>query len=99
MDSKTRSDYTKEAFEVAKFIGIVGFGAGFIGPAIVSPGSNQGPLFGIVISGPLSFIYGLFIGFLPSIFSPFRKIRYDILKFAGALVCAGVVMTYVVASK
>jgi len=56
----TPSNYTKEAFEVAKFIGIVGFGAGFIGPLIVHPGSNQGPLFGIIISGPLSFIYGMF---------------------------------------
>ena len=61
---ENNTDNTKEAFEVAKFIGIVGFSAGFVGPAIVSPASNQGPLFGIIISGPLSFIYGLFVGFL-----------------------------------
>ena len=92
-------DNTKEAFEVAKFIGVVGFGAGFIGPLIVSPGSNQGALFGIIISGPLSFMFGLFIGFLPKIFPPLNKIRYDILKFAGALICAVAVMSYVIVSK
>jgi hypothetical protein len=92
-------DKTKEAFEVAKFIGIVGFGAGFIGPAIVSPGSNQGPLFGIIISGPLSFLYGLFVGFLPAMFPIFKNVRYDMRKFTGALICAAAVMGYVIASK
>ena len=98
-DNDTPSNYTKEAFEVAKFIGIVGFGAGFIGPLIVHPGSNQGPLFGIIISGPLSFIYGMFIGFLPVIFSPFKKVRYDILKVVGALICFAAITAYLIASK
>jgi hypothetical protein len=41
MDSDTPPNFKKEAFEAAKFIGIVGFGAGFIGPFFVHPGSNQ----------------------------------------------------------
>jgi len=93
------TERTKEAFEVAMFVGVVGFGAGFIGPFFVHPGSNQGPLFGIIISGPLSFVFGLFIGYLPAIFAPFRKIRHDVFKFVGALICYALTATYLVASK
>ena len=93
--------HTKQAFEAAKFIGIVGFGAGFIGPFFVHPGSGspQGPLFGIIISGPLSFVFGLFIGYLPAIFSPLKKTRPDVLKFIGAIICFAVTATYIIASK
>jgi hypothetical protein len=44
-------------------------------------------------------IYGLFVGFLPAMFPLFKKVRYDMLKFAGALICAAAVMAYVIASK
>lgn len=43
-------------------LGIIGFIIGFIGP-IISTGANDGPLFGIFISGPLGFIVGAFNGF------------------------------------
>jgi hypothetical protein len=98
MDNDTHPNYTKEAFEIAKFVGIVGFGAGFIGPFFVHPGSNQGPLFGIIISGPLSFAFGMFMGFLPAIFPPLRKIRYDILKFVGAFICFFAIASYMIIS-
>jgi hypothetical protein len=91
--------HTKEAFEAAKFIGIVGFGAGFIGSFFVHPGSSQGPLFGIIISGPLSFVFGLFISYLPAIFSPLKKIRPDVLKSIGAIMCFAVTAMYLSASK
>ena len=42
--------------------GFIFFIPGFFGPLIFSPESNQGPLFGIFITGPLGFILGLFIG-------------------------------------
>jgi uncharacterized membrane protein YeaQ/YmgE (transglycosylase-associated protein family) len=42
--------------------GSIGFVAGFIGPMIFSPESNQGPLLGIFITGPVGFLVGLIAG-------------------------------------
>jgi hypothetical protein len=39
-------------------LGVVGFAAGFFGPIIFSPKSNQGPLLGIFVTGPLGFVVG-----------------------------------------
>ena len=39
-------------------LGAIGFCAGFFGPIILTPEANQGPLFGIFISGPLGLILG-----------------------------------------
>ena len=91
--------HTIEAFETAKIIGIVSFGTGFIGPFFVHQSSPQGPLFGIIISAPLSFMFGLCIGYLPAIFSPLKKTRPDVLKFIGAIICFAVTASYVIAAK
>jgi hypothetical protein len=40
-------------------VGTVCFLAGFIGPMIFFPSSNQGPLLGIFITGPAGFLLGL----------------------------------------
>ena len=45
-------------------LGIVGFLGGFVGPVIFTPEANQGPLLGILITGPLGFILGLIVGFV-----------------------------------
>ena len=42
----------------ALIVGGVGFFAGFIGPIIIFPHSNQGPLLGIFITGPLGVVIG-----------------------------------------
>jgi len=39
-------------------IGAAGFAAGFFGPLIFAPDANQGPLVGILISGPLGLVLG-----------------------------------------
>jgi len=44
--------------------GFISFILGFIGPIIITPEANQGPLLGIFITGPLGFTLGLFIGWL-----------------------------------
>jgi len=45
-------------------LGAAGFVAGFIGPMIFVPDANQGPLFGMLISGPIGAVLGLaFFGF------------------------------------
>ena len=48
----------------AVVIGAVGFCAGFFGPIIFTPQSNQGPMLGIFITGPLGFIAGGVLGFI-----------------------------------
>ena len=50
--------------QCAVVIGAVGFCAGFFGPIIFTPESNQGPLLGLFITGPLGFIGGGVLGFL-----------------------------------
>ena len=46
----------------ALFLGAITFVVGFVGPIIVTPGANQGPLLGIFITGPLGFALGLVWG-------------------------------------
>jgi hypothetical protein len=43
-------------------IGSIGLIAGFLGPIIFHWGGNQGPLLGILYTGPLGFIIGLISG-------------------------------------
>jgi hypothetical protein len=42
--------------------GGIGFAAGFFGPMILSPSSNQGPLLGILITGPAGLLIGAVLG-------------------------------------
>jgi hypothetical protein len=42
--------------------GGTGFALGFFGPMILSPSSNQGPLLGILITGPAGLLAGAVIG-------------------------------------
>ena len=48
----------------AFFVGGVAFLAGFIGPMIFSPDSNQGPMLGIFVTGPLGTVFGAIGGFI-----------------------------------
>lgn len=52
----------RHVFRTAFLVGTICFAAGFIGPLIVTPGANQGPLLGIFITGPLGFLVGLLYG-------------------------------------
>ncbi len=65
-----------------------GFAAGFFGPIALNPDANQGPLVGILITGPLGVLAGLVLGaigrFLPS--SRARQMR------ALALCCSMLVL-------
>ena len=45
-------------------VGAVTFLLGFVGPMIVTPSANQGPLLGIFISGPLGLAVGLVWGLI-----------------------------------
>jgi hypothetical protein len=48
----------------AMVIGGAGFMAGFCGPMILMPEANQGPLVGIIYTGPLGAIAGAIGGLL-----------------------------------
>lgn len=43
-------------------IGGISFALGFFGPMILTPKSNQGPMLGIFITGPIGFGVGLLVG-------------------------------------
>lgn len=45
-------------------LGGIGFVAGFLGPIILTPEANQGPLLGIFFTGPLGFVVGCVAGWL-----------------------------------
>ena len=46
----------------ALILGTVGFAAGFLGPMVLSPESNIGPIIGILFSGPAGAIAGVILG-------------------------------------
>ena len=52
------SSLTRSVGYWALVIGAIGFVAGFFGPMIIAPGANQGPLLGILITGPLGVLIG-----------------------------------------
>jgi len=67
MDNAKQSTSALPRFLVCGFFGAVGLGfisflAGFVGPIILTPEANQGPLLGIFITGPLGTIVGGIIG-------------------------------------
>jgi hypothetical protein len=40
------------------FVGAISFLAGFVGPMILAPDANQGPLLGILYTGPIGTLVG-----------------------------------------
>ena len=45
-------------------LGGVGLAGGVIGPVVFMPDANQGPLLGILFTGPLGFVLGALMGWL-----------------------------------
>lgn len=45
-------------------VGGVGFFGGFVLPILLNPGANQGPLLGILFTGPIGFVLGVVGGVL-----------------------------------
>ncbi len=52
----------RRALGPAVVVGGIAFAAGFLGPMLLAPGANQGPLLGIFITGPAGFLVGLGYG-------------------------------------
>ena len=55
-------EFGKKVMLTALVVGVIGFLPGFIGPILINPDANQGPLLGIFITGPLSLLLGLIGG-------------------------------------
>ncbi len=55
----------------AAFLGIPAFGVGFIGPTILMPEANQGPLIGFFLTGPV----GAFLGVIVGVVTALREYR------------------------
>jgi len=56
---RSRWWHGENALGFASFVGLSAFLAGFVGPMILTPNANQGPLLGIFITGPLGLLGGL----------------------------------------
>jgi hypothetical protein len=65
-------DILRTALKGGCLIGGIGFLAGFLGPMLLVPDANQGPMLGIFITGPLGFLLGLFSGGLLALIRRFR---------------------------
>ena len=48
----------------ALILGAIGFVGGYVGPMVVTPEANQGPLLGIFITGPGGALLGALIGLI-----------------------------------
>jgi len=70
-------------FKWPLIVGGFGFLAGYIGPIILAPDANQGPLLGIFITGPLGFFAGLILWFL----SAMMKWHYETQKMIAIIAC------------
>src|SRR5271170_826125 len=58
VSASASKDLVRCAVLTAFIVGGITFLAGFIGPIIFYPGSNQGPLLGFLFTGPIGFVAG-----------------------------------------
>jgi hypothetical protein len=65
-------------------LGLTGFIAGFLGPIVLNPDANQGPMLGLFITGPGGAIAGLVLGLAFRVL-PFAE---SVQKKALIMVCA-----------
>lgn len=70
-------------------LGVSGFAAGFVGPVLVDPGANQGPLLGIFITGPGAALAGLILGALARVLPMSDAARARTLLMACVAVLIG----------
>ena len=73
-------------------MGSIGFMAGFIGPMIMAPSANEGPLLGIFFTGPLGVVLGLALGIACAVFSRKGQRVPTTLVVAGNLVYAAAIV-------
>ena len=67
-------------------LGLVGFLCGYLGPIILNPNANQGPLVGIFVTGPISFVFGIVLGIICDTSNKARVNQDSILSIAGVII-------------
>jgi Ni/Co efflux regulator RcnB len=70
----------------ALVLGAIGFGCGFVGPIMLAPEANQGPLLGIFIAGPGGLVLGFLLGVVACLLPLSGRARRGILLIAGVTV-------------
>src|SRR5262249_15710743 len=88
------TDLRAPGFKWPVLLGAAGFAAGFSGPILLVPESNQGPLVGIFISGPAGALLGLLLLAICKAIGVSVRLQWRILigtAIAGALVVLTVV--------
>ncbi len=73
-------------------MGTVGFMTGFIGPIILTPSANAGPMLGMFITGPLGVVLGLALGIACAAYSRNRQKVAATLLVAGSVAYAAAVV-------
>jgi hypothetical protein len=66
-------------------LGGIGFAAGFFGPIIFVPDANQGPLVGILITGPGGFVLGAVLWFACRLFKASAATQWRMLYATAAV--------------
>jgi len=82
-------DTSRQSPRCALTLGAVGLAAGFLGPLILNPESNIGPVIGILISGPLGAIAGAILGAIFRATSVSGRRRGQILTVACVVLGVG----------
>lgn len=75
---KMKTQILKSIFDTIKSILIFGFSwfaIGFIGPVIIDPGANLGPLLGITVTGPVGIVLGGIFGIISTFIDTKNKIN------------------------
>jgi len=75
-------DTSRQSPRCALTLGVVGFAAGFLGPLVLNPDSNIGPVIGLLISGPLGAIAGAILGAIFRALSVSEPRRRQLLRVA-----------------
>lgn len=70
-------------------LGGIGFAAGFFGPMVVNPGANQGPLVGLLFTGPGGAVAGFVLGVLFNLVRVPGTVQKYILRTACVLLGVG----------
>src|SRR5215471_1836644 len=70
-------------------LGVVGFLCGFVGPIILAPDANQGPMLGIFITGPGGAIAGAILGALAGVLKLSPRTASLALAAAAVILAVG----------
>jgi hypothetical protein len=87
-----KKDVHKPGLRWPLLLGTAGFASGFFGPLLLVPEANQGPLVGILISGPAGAVLGLVLLLVCTIIDVPARQQWSILIGATVVGAIGIVL-------